>query len=189
VRRIVVATLQAVSGAGSEGPRALDLLGNVVPYIPREEEKIERELDRILGSVNDGVVERSGVTVSAHCHRVPTLDGHLEAASFELERHADPAGVAAAMAGFRSEIADLDLPTAPAEPIVVRDEDDRPQPRLDRDRGDGMTVVVGRIRECAALGIKLVLLSHNTVRGAAGGTLLNAELLAVRGELPRRSSA
>ena len=188
LRRIVVATLQAISGAGAEGPRALELLDNVLPYIPGEEEKVEGELCKILGALEGDRVRPAAVEVSAHCHRVPTLNGHLEAVSMELERPVDVRQAKAVLRDWRGEAGQLELPSAPRRPIVVRDELDRPQPALDRDTGDGMSVVVGRVRTCPVLGLKLILLSHNTVRGAAGGTLLNAELLAARELLPRRSS-
>lgn len=187
VRRVVVVTLQAISGAGTEGPRALELLDNVTPYIPGEEDKLEHELAKLLGVERDGTIERAAITVSAHCHRVATLDGHLEAVSLELGRPADVGAVVEVLRGFRAAAPANALPSAPALPISVRDEPDRPQPRLDRDCGRGMTVVVGRVRPCPVLGLKLELLSHNTIRGAAGGTVLNAELLAARELLPRRS--
>jgi len=181
VRRVVVATLQAVSGAGIEGPRALALLDNAIPEIPGEEGKIEEEVGKILGVLRAGRIERLRARVSAHCHRVPVVDGHLEAVSVEFERPPSPAAAEAALAEFSGDVAGLGLPSAPARPIVVRPESDRPQPRLDRDAGDGMSVVVGRVRECPVLGLKFELLSHNMVRGAAGGTLLLAELLVARG--------
>jgi aspartate-semialdehyde dehydrogenase len=186
VRRLLVATLQAVSGAGADGPRAMEMLDNVVPFIPGEEEKFEPELRKILGSVGPGGIEGADLTLSAHCHRVPTLDGHLEAVSVELRSPASPEEVADVLEAFRGELADLGLPSAPRRPVRVRREVDRPQPLLDRDRSQGMAVTVGRVRRCPVLGIKFVLLSHNTVRGAAGGALLNAELLAARALLPRR---
>ncbi len=129
------------------------------------------------------------IAVSAHCHRVPTLDGHLEAVSVELDRPPTPELALAAFASFRGDIDGLALPTAPAFPIVVRREPDRPQTRLDRDCGGGMSVVVGRVRACPVLTLRFVVLSHNMVRGAAGGALLNAELLAAKDLLPRRSRA
>jgi len=180
IRRCVVATLQALSGAGLEGPRGLDTVDNVIPFILGEEEKMERELAKILGAP---------IAVSAHCHRIPTLDGHLEAVSVELERAVSPAEAAAALREFEGDVAGLGLPTAPVRPIVVRDEPDRPQPRLDRNAGGGMSVTVGRIRPCPVFTLRFVLLSHNAVRGAAGGTVLNAELLAARGLLARRGRA
>jgi len=187
VRRVVVTTMQAVSGAGLSGPRAIELIDNVVPYIAGEEDKIEVELGKILGRATAEAFVPSEVVVSAHCHRVPTLDGHLEAVSVELAKPASPEDAMAALASFRGDIDGLMLPTAPRVPIVVRREPDRPQPRLDRDCGSGMSVVVGRVRACPVLTLRFVVLSHNMVRGASGGALLNAELLAARELLPRRS--
>jgi aspartate-semialdehyde dehydrogenase len=189
VRRVVVATMQAVSGAGLAGPRAVELLDNVVPFISGEEDKIEIELGKILGRATADQFLPAPIAVSAHCHRVPTVDGHLEAVSVELAKAASPGDAIAALEAFRGDIEGLDLPTAPRFPIVVRRERDRPQPRLDRDCGSGMSVVVGRVRPCPVLTLRLVVLSHNMVRGAAGGALLNAELLAARELLPRRSGA
>lgn len=189
VRRVLVATLQSVSGAGLSGPRAIDLLDNVVPYIPNEEEKIEAELGKILGTAGRGGFVHAPIAVAAHCHRVPTTDGHLEAVSVELGRAVSPEEAMEAMARFRGDVEGLELPSAPARPIVVRREADRPQTRLDRDEGAGMSVVVGRVRPCPVLTLRLVLLSHNMIRGAAGGALLNAELLASRELLPRRTPA
>jgi aspartate-semialdehyde dehydrogenase len=189
IRRLVVATLQSVSGAGASGPRAMELVDNVVPFIDGEEPKLESELNKILGRLEGGRVSRAGIRASAHCHRVATLDGHLEAVSMELDGNPSPEEVRGTLEEFRGDVCDLGLPSAPERPIVVLDAPDRPQPRLDRDCGDGMTVVVGRIRSCPALGVKLELLSHNAVRGAAGGTLLNAELLAARGLLTEGAAA
>jgi aspartate-semialdehyde dehydrogenase len=189
VRRVVVTTMQSVSGAGIAGPRAIDLLDNVVPYIPGEEEKIEVELGKILGRASADSFVPAPIAVAAHCHRVPTVDGHLEAVSVELSRPAAPEEAIAALTGFRGDVHGMGLPTAPSHPIVVRHEPDRPQTRLDRDCGGGMSVVVGRVRACPVLTLRLVLLSHNMVRGAAGGAVLNAELLAARELLPRRSRA
>jgi aspartate-semialdehyde dehydrogenase len=188
LRRIVVATLQAISGAGAEGPRALELLDNVLPYIPGEEEKMEPELRKILGRLDGRAIRPAEVDVSAHCHRVPTLDGHLEAVSVELEKNVAPEEAETVLREWRGELGGMKLPSAPSRPILVRTEPDRPQPLLDRNAGGGMSIVVGRVRACPVLGLKLVLLSHNTVRGAAGGTLLNAELLAARELIPRRSA-
>jgi aspartate-semialdehyde dehydrogenase len=187
--RIVVTTMQAVSGAGIEGPRAFEMLDNIVPYIPGEEEKIELEMGKILGTLDGGRLRRADLAVSAHCHRVATTDGHLEAVSVGLASRAGADEVIAALEGFRGEIEGEDLPSASAPAIVVRRENDRPQPRLDRDAGGGMTVVVGRVRPCPVLDFKIEVLSHNTVRGAAGGALLNAELLVARGRIARRDSA
>ena len=189
LRRIVVTTLQAISGAGADGPRALDLTDNVLPYIPGEEEKLESELSKILGVMGETRVERLELDVSAHCHRVPVLDGHLEAVSLELATPVEPALAAEILGNYAGDVAELDLPSSIASPIVVREEPDRPQPRLDRDAGGGMTVSVGRLRVCSVLGLKLEVLSHNAVRGAAGCAVLNAELLAARELLPRRSDS
>jgi aspartate-semialdehyde dehydrogenase len=189
IERLVVSTMQAVSGAGIEGPRALEMLDNIVPYIGGEEEKIEREMGKILGTMEGSRLRRAELAVSAHCHRVATTDGHLEAVSVGLARRVGKDEVIAALEGFRGEIEGEPLPSAGAPAIVVRHEPDRPQPKLDRDTGGGMTVVVGRVRPCPVLDFKIEVLSHNTVRGAAGGTLLNAELLAARGRLVRRGAA
>jgi len=189
VRRLVVTTLQSVSGAGLSGPRAIDLLDNVVPYIPGEEEKIEAELGKILGRASASGFVPADIAVSAHCHRVPTTDGHMEAVSVELAHPAGPEEAIAALEAFRGEVHELGLPSAPARPIVVSREPDRPQTRLDRDCNLGMSVVVGRVRRCPVLTLRLVLLSHNMVRGAAGGAMLNAELLAARALLARRPRA
>ncbi len=189
VRRVIVSTMQAVSGAGLSGPRAIDLLDNVIPYIAGEEDKIEIELGKILGAATAERFVPAPIVVSAHCHRVPTQDGHLEAVSVELDRPPTPETAMAALAAFRGDIEGLDLPSAPSPPIVVTREPDRPQTRLDRDCGGGMTVVVGRVRACPVLTLRFVVLSHNMVRGAAGGAVLNAELLAAKDLLPRRSRA
>jgi aspartate-semialdehyde dehydrogenase len=189
VRRVVVTTMQALSGAGTEGPRGLEMTDNVLPWIPGEEDKIEQETCKILGTVRGGLIEPASMRVSPHCHRVGTVDGHLMAISVELEKAASPGDAAETLAGFRGETEGLDLPSSPPAPIAVRTEDDRPQPRLDRDTGDGMTVVVGRLRPCPVLTLRFELLVHNTERGAAGAAVLNAELLAVRGLLPRRDAS
>ena len=154
-----------------------------------KEEKLELELPRLFGTLGADGIQHAELAVSAHCHRVAVQDGHLEAVSLELERPVRPAEAIAAFEAYQGDVSGLGLPSAPARPIEVRHEPDRPQPRMDRDRGDGMVVVVGRVRSCPVLGLKFELLSHNAVRGAAGGALLNAELLASRGRLPRRASA
>lgn len=188
VRRVVVTTLQAISGAGLSGPSALDLVDNVLPYIDGEEEKIERELQKILGTLDSGAesVRAASIDVSAHCHRVAVQDGHLEAVSLELDRQVEPAEAEEVLRGFAPEDDIRRLPSSVAHPVEVRREPDRPQPRLDRDAAGGMAVVVGRVRHCPVLGLKFELLSHNAVRGAAGGTLLAAELLVARGFVGRR---
>jgi len=187
VTRLVVATMQSISGAGIEGPRAIETLDNVVPFIPGEEEKIEAELGKLLGEASPSGFTPAVVRVAAHCHRVPTVDGHLVAVSVELARGATPEAAIEAIEAFRGDLGGTELPTAPARPLTVRREPDRPQTRLDRDEAGGMGVVVGRVRTCPVLTLRLVVLSHNMVRGAAGGTLLNAEWLASRDLLPRRT--
>jgi aspartate-semialdehyde dehydrogenase len=189
VRRVVVTTMQAVSGAGLDGPRAFEMIENVVPWVPGEEEKIAAELPKILGRCEVDRVSAAGIAVSAHCHRVPTIDGHLEAVSVELARSASPAEAIAAMRAFTGDTHGLGLPTAPPHPVIVREEPDRPQPRLDRDAGGGMLAVVGRVRPCPVLTLRFEVLSHNTIRGAAGGTLLNAELLFAKTLIPGKVTA
>ncbi len=182
VKSVIVTTFQATSGAGYPGVSSLDILGNVVPYIPGEEPKMELETNKILGKLGEHGIESAGITVSASCHRVPVLDGHLMAVSVKLRREATLEQVLAAVKGFRP-LQDLPLPSAPAEPIQVRDEDDRPQPRLDVDRSSGMGVTIGRVRECPVLDWKFEALGHNTIRGAAGAAILNAEILAHIGRI------
>jgi len=186
VSAVAVTTLQAISGAGYPGVASLDITDNVVPFISEEEEKIERETRRILGSLNAGGVHPAAFAVSAQCHRVNVVDGHLAAVRVTLARPAELAELREAWASFTGVPQALRLPTAPERPIVVRDEPDRPQPRLDRDTGRGMSVTVGRIARDAVLGHRFVALSHNTIRGAAGAAILNAELLLARGYLQAR---
>ncbi len=187
VRHVHVVTLQALSGAGYPGVASLDVVDNVLTYVPEEEAKLEREPRKMLGRLVGEGVELAPFPVSAQCNRVGVKDGHTVCLSIALERRAAPEEVAEALRGYGGQIADLGLPSAPQPPIVVRDEPDRPQPRRDRDAGAGMAVVVGRIQRCPVNDVKLVALSHNTVRGAAGDSILNAELLVARGllELPR----
>jgi len=174
INRVVVSTMQAISGAGYPGVASLDIVDNVIPFIGKEEEKMETETLKILGSPT----QPADFKVSASCHRVPTLDGHMEAVFVELKREADPDSVIAAMKNFVGEPQKLKLPTAPAKPVVVRREEDRPQTRLDRMEGGGMSVVVGRVRKDPVIrGVKFVALGHNTIRGAAGCAILNAEYL------------
>jgi len=189
VESVVVSTMQAVSGAGLGGPSALEMVDNVIPWIPGEEEKMEPEIRKILGRVEAGRPAPEPLRVSAHCHRVPTIDGHLEAVSVKLGQRVGLPAIREAMERFGADDEIAALPTSTPRPLVVRDEPDRPQPRLDRDAGRGMTVVVGRLRPCEVLDVKFVVLSHNTLRGAAGGTLLNAELLASRGLLARQEGS
>jgi len=186
IESLSVVTMQALSGAGYPGVASLDSTDNVIPYISGEEEKLEAEPRKILGRLADGTITPAEIRISAQCHRVPVIDGHMEAVSLKLRKKASSSEIAVALRDFRGEPQRLKLPTAPARPIEVREEPDRPQTRLDRDAGDGMAVVVGRIRACNILDIRLVLLSHNLGRGAAGAAILNAELLAEAGYIQAR---
>jgi aspartate-semialdehyde dehydrogenase len=177
LRAVNVTTLQAVSGAGYPGVASLDILGNVIPAISGEEEKMESETQKILGSLSDGVVAPHLVVVSAHTTRVSVIDGHTEMVSIKLDDRPSLDDVRAALTSWRGRPQELVLPTAPPQPIVCMDEPNRPQPRLDVGRDGGMTISVGRIRPCSVLGLKLVALGHNTIRGAAGAAVLNAELM------------
>ena len=180
LRRVIVTTMQALSGAGYPGVASLDILDNVIPFIGGEEAKLEAEPLKIFGKVEGEHTANADFKISAACNRVATSDGHMETVSIELIEKASLDAVRRAFAGFRAEPQALRLPTAPAHPIIVRDEVDRPQPRLDRAAEGGMATIVGRLRACSVLDYKFVLLGHNTIRGAAGGTLLNAELLAAK---------
>ncbi len=187
IEAVQVTTLQALSGAGYPGVASLDAVGNVVPYIGGEEEKIAAEPLKLLGRLNGEGVEPADFVVSAQCNRVPVLEGHLECVSVKLRREADAGAVRQAFLDFRSPIAPLGLPSAPARLLHVFDDERFPQPRRHADLGRGMTVSIGRIRPCPVLGVKFVALVHNTVRGAAGGAVLNAELLIHQGYLKRRA--
>ncbi len=183
VASVITTTLQAVSGAGYPGVASMDIVDNVVPYIAHEEEKMESETRKILGRLNGQAVELSPLVLSAHCNRVNVMDGHLATVSVKLKSHASRGDVIGSMQNYTSEPQKLGLPSAPRSPIVVRDEVDRPQPRLDRETERGMASVVGRVRQCLILDFKFVVLGHNTIRGAAGGAILNAELLHAKGHL------
>ncbi len=183
IESIFVTTMQAVSGAGYPGVASLDILGNVIPYIAKEEEKMEEETRKLLGRLNSGHVEPAGFSMTAHCNRVAVEDGHTESVSVKLRQKADSAAIIAAFNEFRSIPQQLQLPLAPTQPLIYDDAPDRPQPRFDVDRGNGMTVSVGRLRPCGVLDYKFTVLSHNTIRGAAGAALLNAELLKAQGYL------
>lgn len=186
LRRVLVTTLQAASGAGYPGVPSLDLLDNVVPYIGGEEEKIESETRKILGGYDERgfvPIDEAALRISAQCMRVPVRDGHLESVSVELERRVDPDELLHAWESFTGEPQSSRLPSAPAPPLLYRSEIDRPQPVLDRFAGRGMAVTIGRLRPCPVLDYKFLCLSHNTIRGAAGAALLNAELAYARGLL------
>jgi aspartate-semialdehyde dehydrogenase len=186
IEALNVVTMQALSGAGYPGVASLDSTDNVIPYIGGEEEKLESEPRKILGRFADGAITPADMRISAQCHRVPVIDGHMEAVSLKLRKKVSPADISAALREFRGEPQRLKLPSAPAQPIEVREEPDRPQTRLDRDAGHGMAVVVGRVRPCHVLDVRMVLLSHNLGRGAAGAAILNAELLAEAGYIVSR---
>jgi aspartate-semialdehyde dehydrogenase len=180
---VMAVTMQAVSGAGYPGVASLDILGNVIPYIPKEEEKMEEETLKLLGRLNGGGIEPGGFRMSAQCNRVAVEDGHTESVSVKLKKKAKPEEIIAAWNEFRSAPQELHLPSAPEQPVNYSIAADRPQPRFDVDSGEGMTATVGRLRPCAVLDWKFTVLSHNTIRGAAGAAVLNAELLKVRGYL------
>ena len=184
--KATITTLQAISGAGYPGVASLDITDNVIPFIPHEEEKIERETRKILGRLDGGGVTPAAFAVSAQCHRVNVVDGHVAAVRVRLVRPAEPAELGAAFAAFSGAPQALRLPSAPARPILVREEPDRPQPRLDRDAGRGMSVTVGRVARDAVLGHRFLVLGHNTIRGAAGAAILNAELMVAQGYLEAR---
>jgi aspartate-semialdehyde dehydrogenase len=185
LEKIFVVTMQAVSGAGYPGVASLDIQGNVVPFIGGEEEKMESEPQKLLGKWNGERFVDAGLGISAHCNRVPVIDGHLECVSVSLKKIASLREVREALREFEVSSELAQLPSALRNPIVVLEDQDRPQPRRDVNAGNGMAAVVGRVRECPLLDVKLTLLSHNLLRGAAGAALLNAELLAARGFLKR----
>jgi aspartate-semialdehyde dehydrogenase len=180
---VMAVTMQAVSGAGYPGVASLDILGNVIPYIAKEEEKMEEETRKLLGRLNGSGIVMGSFGMSAQCNRVAVEDGHTESVSVKLKKKANPEEIVAAWNEFRSLPQQMRLPSAPEQPVVYVTPSDRPQPRLDGDRGNGMTTTVGRLRPCGVLDWKFTVLSHNTIRGAAGAALLNAELLKVQGYL------
>ncbi|TVQ40987.1 MAG: aspartate-semialdehyde dehydrogenase [Spirochaetaceae bacterium] len=184
VAAVQVTTLQAISGAGYPGVASMDILGNVIPYISDEEEKLETEAARILGTLGPDGVEPASFAVSAQCTRVPVFDGHTETVSIRFDEPAAPEAVAKALREFRGPPQELGLHSAPSAPIVVTEQRDRPQPARDVWTGNGMVTVVGRIRRCSVFDVKMVLLGHNTVRGAAGAAILNAEALCAMGYIP-----
>jgi aspartate-semialdehyde dehydrogenase len=189
LEKVFAVTLQAVSGAGYPGVASMDIHANVIPFISGEEEKMESEPQKLLGKWDGARFIDAGLGLSAHCNRVPVLEGHMECISVSLKKIACLKEVREALRNFEVDAELASLPSALRNPVVVLDEDDRPQPRRDVHAGNGMAAVVGRVRECPLLDIKLTMLSHNLVRGAAGAALLNAELLAARGFLNRRVQA
>ncbi len=189
LEKIFVVTMQAISGAGYPGVASMDIQGNVVPFIGGEEEKMESEPQKLLGKWDGKRFIDAGVGISAHCNRVPVVEGHLECVSLSLKKVASLNEVREALSNFEVDAALAALPSAIRHPVIVLDDETRPQPRRDVNAGNGMAAVVGRVRPCPILDVKLTLLSHNLVRGAAGAALLNAELLAARGFFQRRVNA
>ncbi len=182
---VMAVTMQAVSGAGYPGVASLDILGNVIPYIAKEEEKMEEETHKLLGQMNGTKIIPASFAMSAQCNRVAVEDGHTESISVRLKTKAKPEEMIDVWNSYRSEPQKLNLPSAPEKPVVYLGANDRPQPRFDVDLGAGMTTAVGRLRPCGVLDWKFTVLSHNTIRGAAGAAVLNAELLQAKGYLPK----
>ena len=182
ISRLFVATMQAVSGAGYPGVPSLDILGNVIPFIKDEEAKIETEICKMLGRRGETRIESADITISAHANRVPVENGHTVCLSVDLGRHVGPEAALEVLREWRGDASARDLPSSPARALVVTDLADRPQPRRDVDAGRGMTVTVGRVRNDPLFDVKLVAMGHNTIRGAAGASVLNAELLVATGQ-------
>jgi aspartate-semialdehyde dehydrogenase len=180
---VMAVTMQAVSGAGYPGVASLDILGNVIPYIPKEEEKMAEETKKILGRLNGSGIVSAAFAVSTQCNRVAVENGHMESVSVKLTNKARPEEIIRAWNEFRSLPQELRLPSAPTQPVQYTETANRPQPRFDVDAGHGMTATVGRLRPCEVLGWKFTVLSHNTIRGAAGAAVLNGELLKAQGYL------
>ncbi len=181
VKQVIVSTMQALSGAGYPGVPSLDIIDNVVPFIPKEEEKMEIEALKLLGTFDGNAVRNADFQLSASCNRVNVKDGHLESVFVKFETNPSLDEVEASFRKFRGEPQKLKLPSAPIQPIVVRKEQNRPQPRFDRDEGKGMSIVIGRIRKDPIMTVKYMCLGHNTIRGAAGAGLLSAELAVAKG--------
>lgn len=183
IEQMHVSTLQAVSGAGYPGVASLDIIDNIIPNIANgtEEEKIESEPNKILGRYNAGSIESAPMRISAQVTRVPVIDGHTALLSIKAQRSMDVTDAVAAIQEFKSPTIVQDLPSAPTQPLVLHDHPERPQPRRDRDAGNGMSTSIGRVRACPINDVRMVVLSHNTIRGAAGGAILNAELLVAAG--------
>ena len=183
IRRVVATTMQAISGAGYPGVASMDINANVIPFIGSEEEKMQQETQKILGDFTGEAIQPLAAKVSAHCNRVPVVDGHMVATSVELERKPKLDELIQALDSFRSVPQQRNLPSAPERPVQYMEAPDRPQPRRDVERDHGMAVYVGRLRECPALDYKFIALGHNTIRGAAGAAVLNAELMYSEGLL------
>jgi aspartate-semialdehyde dehydrogenase len=183
ITRVVVTTMQAISGAGYPGVASMDIVANVIPFIGGEEEKMQQETQKILGDFRGGRVEPLSARVSAHCNRVPVVDGHTVTVSVEFSSKPSEPELLAALNGFSGLPQERKLPSAPAHPVIYMAEANRPQPRRDVERERGMAVFVGRLRPCPVFDYKFVALGHNTVRGAAGAAILNAELMHTEGLL------
>lgn len=183
IEKVFMVSMQAVSGAGYPGVPSLDILGNVIPFISGEEEKVEIETQKILGTFNGKSIDLADFPVSAHCNRVPVEDGHTESVSVKLARKTTAAEIAELLRNYSGLPQQLHLPSAPEQPFLVMEAPDRPQPRFDVNRSKGMATLVGRIRPCSIFDFKFTLMGHNTVRGAAGASILNAELLKAQGML------
>lgn len=181
LKQVVVSTMQALSGAGYPGVASLDIIDNVIPYIPKEEEKLEEENQKILGTFDGKQVQNADLAFSASCNRVNVKDGHLESVFVKLDSSPEVTEVKEAFRNFKGDPQRLKLPSAPENPIIVKEEPNRPQPRYDREAGKGMSVVVGRIRKDPIMTVKYLCLGHNTIRGAAGAGILSAELFAAKG--------
>ncbi|MEZ4515346.1 MAG: aspartate-semialdehyde dehydrogenase [Chloroflexota bacterium] len=186
VSAAMLVTMQAISGAGYPGVSSMDILDNVVPHIGGEDVKLENEPRKLLGRVTDAEMHLADITISAQANRVPVFDGHLASVSVKLERPATPEEAIAALETWQPPEICTRLPTSPERPLVYRYEQDRPQPRLDRDTGNGMAWTVGKVRSCSVLDIRYMAITHNTLRGAASGSVLNAELLVEQGYIPRQ---
>jgi aspartate-semialdehyde dehydrogenase len=183
IQRVIVTTLQAISGAGYPGVPSMDITANVIPFIGMEEEKMECETQKILGEFSGGSFHPHPMGVSAHCNRVPVIDGHTVTISVDLAADPSEEDLVAAFNGFRSLPQERNLPSAPKQPVIYMQDPDRPQPRRDVERENGMAVFTGRLRKCPVLDYKFIALGHNTVRGAAGAAVLNAELMHSEGLL------
>jgi aspartate-semialdehyde dehydrogenase len=183
ITKVLATTMQAISGAGYPGVASMDINANVIPFIGSEEEKMQQETQKILGEFTGDAIRPLAAKVSAHCNRVPVVDGHMVATSVELERKVGVAELIEAIGEYRSVPQERKLPSAPPRPVIYMEEKDRPQPRRDAERERGMAVFVGRVRECPVLDYKFMALGHNTIRGAAGAAVLNAELMYSEGLL------
>jgi aspartate-semialdehyde dehydrogenase len=183
ITRVLAATMQAISGAGYPGVASMDINANVIPFVGGEEEKMQQETQKILGEFAGETLRPLNAKVSAHCNRVPVVDGHTVVVSVEFERKPSQDEILRALVDYRGIPQERELPSAPAQPVIYMEEPDRPQPRRDAERERGMATFVGRLRVCPVLDYKFVALSHNTIRGAAGAAVLNAELMYSEGLL------